>query len=133
MLITNGANSNWTETSGVSPLTAKVALGSETRGWGVSRSRLTTVGTNVKWTILLIVTEVMTPKTFGEGGGWSAMDGDVDDSSQGGENSRSIGERLKKGPVEGQDFFINSSILELRFYSSGRGSASRGRRGRESR
>ena len=133
MLITNRAYSDWAETIGMSPSAAKVALGSETRGWGVSRSRLTTVGTNVKWTILLIVTEVMTPKTFGEGGGWSVMDGDMDNLSWGREDSCSIGESLKKGPVESQNFFVNSAILELRFYCGGRGSASRGRRGRESR
>ena len=94
---------------------------------------MTTVGTNVEWTILSIMTKIMTLKTFGEGGGWSVMDGDMDDSSRGREDSCSIGERLTKGPVEGQDFFVNSSILKLRFYSSGRGSAGRGRRGRESR
>ena len=90
---------------------------------------MTTVGTNIEWTILLIMTEVMTLKTFGEGGGRSTMDGDMDDSSRGREDSCSIGERLKKGLIEGQDFFVNSSILELRFHSGGRGSASGGRRG----
>ena len=129
MLITNRAHSDWAKTIGMSPSTAKVALGSETRGWEVSWSRLTTVGTDVEWTILSIMTEIMTPKAFGEGGGRSAMDGDIDNSSQGGENSRSIGERLKKGSVECQDFFVNSAILELGFYSGGRGDASRGRRG----
>ena len=87
---------------------------------------MTTVGTDVEWTILSIMTEIMTLKAFG---GRSAMDGDMDDSSQGREDSCSIGKRLKKGLVECQDFFVNSAILELRFYSGGRGSASRGRRG----
>ena len=94
----------------------------------MSWSRSTAIGTNIEWTILLIVTEIMTPKAFSEGRGWSAMDGDVDNSSGGGEDTCSIGERLKKGPVEGKDFFIYSSILRLRFYSSGRGGAHRGRR-----
>ena len=128
MLITNCAHLDWAETIGMSPPTTKVALGSETRGRGVSWSRLTAMGTNVEWAILLIVTEIMTPKAFGEGRGRSAMDGDVDNSSGGGEDLCSIGERLKKGPVEGKDFFVDSSILGLRFYGSGRGSASRGRR-----
>ena len=100
MLITNRAHSDWAKTIGMSPSTTKVALGSETREWGVSWSRLTTVGTDVEWTILLIMTEIMTPKAFGEGGGKSTMDGDMDDSSWGGEDWCSIGERLKKGSVE---------------------------------
>ena len=62
MLITNCAYSDWAETSKMSPLTTKVALGSEARGEGVSWSRLTTMGTNVEWTILSIVTEIMTLK-----------------------------------------------------------------------
>ena len=75
MLITNCAHSDWAETSGMSPLTTKVALGGEARGRGVSWSRLTTMVTNVEWTILLIVTEIMTPKAFGEGRCWSTTDG----------------------------------------------------------
>ena len=89
---------------------------------------MTTMGTNVEWTILLIVTEIVTLKAFSEGGCGSTMDGDVDNASGGREDSCSIGERLKKGPVEGKGFFIDSSILGLRFYGSGRGSTSRGRR-----
>ena len=92
-----------------------------------------TMGTNIEWTILSIVTEIMTLKAFGEDRGWSVTDRDVDDSSGGGEDSCSVGERLKKGSVEGKDFFVDSSILGLRFYGGGRGSASRGRRRRESR
>ena len=133
MLITNCAHSDWAETGGMSPSTTKVTLGSEARGRGVSWSRLTTMWANVEWTILSIVTEVMTLKAFGEGRGWSTMNGDMDDSSGGREDSCSIGERLKKGPVEGKDFFIYFSILGLRFYGGRRGSASRGRRRRESR
>ena len=94
---------------------------------------MTTMGTNVEWTILSIVTKIMTLKAFGEGRGWSTTDGNVDNVSGGRNDSCSVGERLKKGPVEGKDFFVNSSILGLRFYGGGRGSASRGGRSRESR
>ena len=59
MLITNCADSDGAETSRMSPSIAKVALGSEARGEGVSWSRLITMGTNVEWTILSIVTEIM--------------------------------------------------------------------------
>ena len=75
----------------------------------------------------------MTLKAFGEDRGRSVMDGDVDNLSGSGEDLCSIGERLKKGPVEGKDFFVYSSILELRFYGGGRGIASRGGRRQESR
>ena len=131
MLITNCTHLDWADMGGMSPSTTKVTLGSEARGRGVSWSRLTTMGTNIEGAILSIVTEVMTPKAFGEGRGWSTMNGDMDDSSGGGEDSCSIGERLKKGPVEGKDLFIYSFILGLRFYGSRRGSAGRGRRRRE--
>ena len=52
---------------------------------------------------------------------------DMNNSSGGGEDSGSIGKRLKKGPVEREDLFVNSSILRLKFYGSRRGSTSRGR------
>ena len=83
MLTTNHVDSDRTETSGVSPSTAKVALGSETRRGGMSRGRLTTVGTDVEWAILLIMTEIMTPKAHGEGRCGLVADRDVDDSSGG--------------------------------------------------
>ena len=88
-----------------------------------------TVGTDVKRTILWIVTKIMTPKAFSEGGCRLLADGDVNDSSGGREGSGSIGKRLKKGPIEGKNLFVDSSIFGLRFHSSGGGSA-RGRRGR---
>ena len=72
MLITNRTHSDGTESSGMSPLST-----SETSGNGVSRSQLMTVGTDIKWAILLIVAEIMTLKTFSEGGCRSKMDGDM--------------------------------------------------------
>ena len=133
MLITNCADSDGAETSRMSPSIAKVALGSEAREEGVSWSRLMTMGTNVKWTILSIVTEIMIQKAFGEGRCQLTMGGDINNSSGGGEDSGSIGKRLKKGLVEREDLFVNSSILRLKFYGSRRGSTSRGRGRRESR
>ena len=56
-----------------------------------------------------------------------AADRNVDDSSGGGESLRSIGERDEKGPIEGEDFLIDSSIFGLRFYGGGRRRASRRR------
>ena len=117
----------------MSPLTTKVALGSEARGEGVSWSRLTTMGTNVEWTILSIVTEIMTLKAFSESRCGLMTDGDVTNSIGSGEDSHFIGERLEKGPVESEDFLIDSSILKLRFHRGRRGSTSRGRGRRESR
>ena len=93
----------------------------------MSRGRLTAVGTDVEWAILLIMTEIMTPKTLGEGRCGSMTDRDVDDSSGGGESPCSIGERHEKGSIESQDFLVNSSIFRLRFHSGGRWSASRRR------
>ena len=119
MLTTNRADSDRTEASGVAPSTAKVALGSETRRGGMSRGQLTTVGTDVEWAILSIMTEIMTPKALGEGRHGSAADRDVDNSSGGGESLRSIGERDKKGLIESEDFLIDSSILGLRFHGGG--------------
>ena len=101
MLITNCTHSDGAETSGMSPSTTKVALGSETRGRGVSGSRLMTVGTDIEGTILSIVTEIVTSKALSEGGCWLMTDGDMDNSSGGGEDTSSIWERLKKGPVKG--------------------------------
>ena len=129
MLTTNCADLDQTEASGVTPSTAKVTLDSETRRGGVSRGRLTTVGTDVEWAIFSIMTEIMTPKAFGEGRCGSAVDRDVDDLSGGGESLCSIGERDEKGPIESEDFLIDSSILGLRFHGGGRRRASR-RRGR---
>ena len=94
---------------------------------------MTTVGTDVEWAIFSIMTEIMTPKAFGEGRCRLAADRDVDDSSGGGESLRSIGERDEKGPIESEDFLIDSSILRLRFHSGGRRCASRRRGRRESR
>ena len=59
-----------------------------------------TVGTDVEWAILLIMTEIMTPKALGEGRCGLAMDRDVDDLSGGGESPGSIGESHEKGSVE---------------------------------
>ena len=100
MLTTNRADSDRTETSGVSPSTAKVTLGSETRRGGMSGGRLTTVGTDVEWAILSIMTEIMTPKAFGEGRCGLATDRDMDNLSGGGESLCSIRERHKKGPIK---------------------------------
>ena len=58
------------------------------------------MGTNLEWTILLIVTEIMIPKAFSEGRCRSMTDGDMDNLSGDREDSHSIGERLKKGLVE---------------------------------
>ena len=66
----------------------------------MSRGRLTTVGTDVEWAILSIMTEMMTPKALGEGRCWSVADRDVDDSSGGGESLCSIREGHKKGSIE---------------------------------
>ena len=59
------------------------------------------MGTDIKGTIFLIVTKIVTPKALGEGGCQSTTDGDMDNSSRGREDTCSIGERLKKGPVKG--------------------------------
>ena len=83
MLITNCAHSDGAELSRMSPSTAKVALGSETSRNGVSGSRLITVGTDVEWTILSIVAEITTPKTFSEGRRGSMTDGDMNNSGWG--------------------------------------------------
>ena len=133
MLITNCADLDRAEISGMSPSISKVALDSEARGEGVSWSRLMTMGTNIKLTILSIVTEIMTPKAFGEGRCWSTMDGNMNNLSGGGGDLGSIGKRLKKELVESKDFFVDSSILRLRFYNGRRESTSRGRGRRESR
>ena len=61
---------------------------------------MTTMGADVEWAVFSIMTEIMTPKALGEGGCGSMMDGNVDNPSGGGEDVRSIGERLEKGPVE---------------------------------
>ena len=61
---------------------------------------MTTMGTDIEGTILSIVTEIVTPKALGEGGCWSTTDGDMDNSSGGGEDTGSIGEGLKKGLVK---------------------------------
>ena len=129
MLTTNRADSDRTEVSGVAPLTAKVALGSETRRGGMSGGRLTTMGADVEWAIFSIMTEIMTPKTLSEGGCGLAADRDVDDLSGGGERLCSIREGDEKGPIESEDFLIDSSILGLGFHGGGRRRASRrGRR-----
>ena len=133
MLTTNHADSDQTEASGVAPSTAKVALGSETRRGGVSRGRLTTMGTDVEWAIFSIMAEIMTPKALSEGRCGSVVDRDVDDSSGGRESLCSIRERDEKGPIESEDFLINSSILGLGFHGGGRRRASRRRGQRESR
>ena len=90
---------------------------------------MTTLGADVEQAILSIMTEVMTPKALGEGRRRSATDGDMDDLSGGREDLCTIGERLEKGPVEGEDSFVDSSILRLRLYG-GRGGNASGRRGR---
>ena len=95
----------------------------------MSGGRLTTMGADVEWTIFSIMAEIMTPKALSEGGCGSTADGDMDDSSGGGESLRSIVERDKKGPVESENFLIDSSILRLGFHGGGRRRAS-GRRGR---
>ena len=77
----------------------------------MSRGRLTTMGADVEWAIFSIMTEIMTPKTLSEGGCRSAADRDVDNSSGGGESLCSIVERDKKGPIEREDFLIDSSIF----------------------
>ena len=79
ILITNCAYLNRTESSGMSPLTAKVALDSKASGNGVSGSRLMTMGTDIEWAILSIVTETMTLKAFCKGGCGSMTDGDMND------------------------------------------------------
>ena len=113
MLITNHADSDRTEASSMAPSTAKVALGSETRRGGVSGGRLMTMGTDVEWAILSIMTEIMTPKALSEGRCGLAADRDMDDLSGGGESLCSIGEGDEKGPIESEDFLIDSSIFGL--------------------
>ena len=84
MLITNCAHSDGTESSGMSPLTTKVALDSEASGNRVPRSQSMTVGTDIKWAILSIVAEIMTLKAFSEGGCGLTMDGDMNNSGRSG-------------------------------------------------
>ena len=86
--------------SRMSPSTTKVTLGSETRQGGMSRGRLAIVGTDIERAILLIITEIVTPKALSECGCRPAMDRDVDDSSGGREGLRSIREGHKKGSIE---------------------------------
>ena len=88
---------------------------------------MTTMGTDVEWAILSIMTEIVTPKALSEGRCGSTADRDVDNSSGGGESLHSIGERNEKGSIESEDFLIDSSILGLRFHGSGGGRAGRGR------
>ena len=77
----------------------------------MSGGRLTTMGADVEWAIFLIMTKIMTPKTLSEGRCRSAADRDVDDSSGGGESLCSIVKRDKKGPIESEDFLVDSSIF----------------------
>ena len=77
MLITKSAHLDGTELSGMSPSTAKVALGSKASGNGVPRSQLMTMGTDIKWAIFSIVAEITTPKAFSEGGCGLTTDGDM--------------------------------------------------------
>ena len=99
----------------------------------MSGSRLTTVGTDVKWTILSIMAEVMTPKALGKSRCGSTADRDVDDASGGGESLCSILEGDEKGSIESEYFLVDSSILGLGFHGGGGGRAGRGRGRRESR
>ena len=92
-----------------------------------------TMGTDVEQAIFSIMTEIMTPKALSEGTCGLAADRDVDNSSGGGESLRSIRERDEKGPIEGEDFLIDSSILGLGFHGGGGRCASRRRGRRESR
>ena len=98
----------------------------------MSGGRLTTVGADVEWAIFSIMTEIMTPKTLSEGGCGSPADRDVDDSSGSGESLGSVVKGDQKGPIEGEDFLIDSSILGLGFYGGGRRRACRRRGRRES-
>ena len=91
------------------------------------------MGTDIEWAVLLIVTKVMTPKAFSEGGCGSSTDGDMDNPSGGGEDQGSVRERLEKRPIESKNSFIDSSIFRLRFHGGRRGCASGGRGRRESR
>ena len=61
---------------------------------------MTTVGADVKWAILSIMSEIMTLKALGEGRCGSAVDRDMDDLSGGGESLCSIRERHEKGSIE---------------------------------
>ena len=88
---------------------------------------MTTMGADVEWAIFLIMTEIVTPKTLSEGGCGSAADRDVDDASGGGESLCSIVERDKKGPIESEDFLVDSSIFGLGFHGGGRRRACRRR------
>ena len=88
-----------------------------------------TVWANVVWAILSIVTKIVTLKALGEGGHRTTMDGDLDNSSGGEKDPCPVGGRLEKSLVKSEDLLINSSIFQLRFYSSGRRHSS-GRRGR---
>ena len=90
---------------------------------------MTTMGADVEWAIFSIMAEIMTPKALSEGGCGSTADVDVNDSSGGGESLRSVRERDKKGPIESENFLVDSSILRLGFHGGGRRRAS-GRRGR---
>ena len=57
---------------------------------------MTTLGVDVEWAILSIMTEVMTPKALGKGRRRLAMDGDMDDPSGGREDLCTVRERLEK-------------------------------------
>ena len=88
---------------------------------------MTTMGANIEWAIFSIMTEIMTPKTFGESRRGSTADRDVDDASGGGESLSSILKRDEKGSIESEYFLVDSSILGLGFHGGGGGRTGRGR------
>ena len=91
MLITNRADPGRTEAGGMSPSTTKVALESETRGLGMSRGGDMTVRADVVGAVFTVMTQTMTPKAFGEGGGGSTGNRDLNKSGGGRNDLGSIG------------------------------------------
>ena len=63
-----------------------------------------TMGADIEWAVLSIMTKIVTPKALGESGCRSVVNGDVDDSGGGREVLCSVGEGLEKGSVESQNF-----------------------------
>ena len=64
MSITNSADPGRTVSVGMSPSITKVAVESETRALGVTRGGKMTMGADIVWAILTVVTSTVTPKAL---------------------------------------------------------------------
>ena len=118
MSITNSADSGRTISGGMSPTVTKVTLENETRVLGVTRDREITMGTDVVWAILTVVTQTMTLKALGERGGRTPRDRDLEDASGSKKDFRTIFQLYHEGPVKGKNSFVKA---KLEFYCGRRG------------